>query len=348
MDNKKSMGVHVLGHQDGDQLGDFKWDDLKVFYAVVECGSIRAAAEKLKMSLNAVRHRVISLESSCRDTLLIRSEKGCAPTKKGEKVFEVAKGMLDVYKGLQDDRLNANEEIAGRVSLRTTEGLGSFWIMPKLSSFRQLYPRLIVDLQCEMKTPNLAAYEADLSVQLARPTDEEAIVTKIGYLHLMGFISKEYLEQFGEPSWPIKPPHGFVFQVGPQMANEELEKFLDFEALEDITVATTNSSTSHYFAVANGVGIGILPSYSRAISRKVIPVESGPPPLTREIYLVYNRNVKRTGKIDVVIDWLKEIFSPEIYPWFSEEFIHPDKLEPYLQDDNVVELFKGVDGLMKL
>lgn len=349
MVQKDAQVMQHSEHPKDKPFADLKWDDLRVFYVVVESGSFRSAADSLDMSVNAVRNRVVNLERRFRELLLIRSEKGCFPTEMGKNIYDRAKRMADFAKSLDSSHSGKDEApLSGRVSIRITEGLGSFWVMPNLLSFRKRYPKLIIDLQCEMRPADLATYEADLSVQLTMPEDDDAIVTKLGYMHFLGFVSQEYIEEFGEPEWPLKPPHSFVFQVGPQVANDELGKIFDPKALESMTAATTNSSTAHYFAVANGAGIGILPSYSQAVTRKVVPLNIGPSSLKRPIYLVYNRNVKRTGKIDVVIAWLREIFDREKYPWFAEEFIHPDQLEAYLENDDIVALFKASHGLIRL
>jgi len=348
MPQKSTKPLSKTEHLTGTVLGSQNWEDLRVFYFVVACGSFREAGEALGRGYNAIRDRVAKLEEKYRTPLLIRDRRGTEPTSAGRELFDNIKKMAEAAAILGNDDLGLSEELAGRVSIRVTEGIGSFWLIPKISQFREKHPKIILDIQCEMRTPDLKKFEADIAVQLEMPTDENAIVSTLGYLHLMGFVSKEYIEQYGVPKWPIKPPHGFVFQVGPQMAHDELVSLLDVEALEEITVATTNSSTSHYYAVANGSGIGILPSYSRAISRKVIALDSGPQPYRRPIYLVYNKNMKKTGKIDAVIDWLKDVFDKKKYPWFSEEFIHPREIERYLDKDNVVELKRGVDGLIEL
>jgi len=34
----------------------------------------------------------------------------------------------------------------------------------------------------------------------------------------------------------------------------------------------------------------------------------------------------------VVVEWLKRIFDPKIFPCFKEEFIHPNALVPLMAD----------------
>jgi hypothetical protein len=42
--------------------------------------------------------------------------------------------------------------------------------------------------------------------------------------------------------------------------------------------------------------------------------------------LTFHPGVKKTPRKAMVIDWIKTIFNPKVYPWFSDEFIHPDNL----------------------
>jgi hypothetical protein len=45
--------------------------------------------------------------------------------------------------------------------------------------------------------------------------------------------------------------------------------------------------------------------------------------------------------VRATVDWLREAFDPNRYPWFREEFTPPDRLEGDFVKNNVIQLFEG-------
>src|SRR5580765_6113176 len=76
------------------------WEAVRVSLEVVRKGSFRAAAEHLKISVNALRRRVDELELSLGVTLLTRHVDGVRITAEGEKVFAAANQMEAASFGL--------------------------------------------------------------------------------------------------------------------------------------------------------------------------------------------------------------------------------------------------------
>lgn len=348
MDKKQVQAIQETERLIHGNMEQVKWDDLKAFYMVVVSQSFRTAAKNMSLSLNAIRNRVDSLEGTFGEILLIRHPKGIEPTQKGLRLFEVIKRMVEASKDLNGHLFNTDQEVSGNVSISVSEGLGSFWLMPRIRHLRQAYPKLKVRLHCDMRMPDLTVHEADVSIQLERPEHPDLIIQTLGYLHLMPYVSRGYLEQYGEPKIPLSAPHGFVDQIAPQVRNDLLDNYMDANERSPFTVVQTNTSSSHYYAIANGLGIGILPTYSRAVTRKVIPIDLGFPPLRREIYLAYHPQARRVKKMDVVLDWIRDAFDAKKYPWFREDFIHPTELEESLEQDNVVKLFESFEGMIAL
>jgi hypothetical protein len=45
--------------------------------------------------------------------------------------------------------------------------------------------------------------------------------------------------------------------------------------------------------------------------------------------------------VNRLIEWLKEAFSPKLYPWFGDEFIHPNDLPLSVDGLPLMNLFAG-------
>ena len=75
----------------------------------------------------------------------------------------------------------------------------------------------------------------------------------------------------------------------------------------------TNVSSANYWAVANGAGIGVLPTDACAFGGKIIPLEvelRWP----YDIWLSYHPGSGRIPRVRHMIDWLVEAFNPTKFP----------------------------------
>jgi hypothetical protein len=92
--------------------------------------------------------------------------------------------------------------------------------------------------------------------------------------------------------------------------------------------------------VARGAGLGMLPTYLWAIGAAVEPVEIG---LRTEfdIWMTYHPAARRSVRIATTLKWLKTLFDPKVYPWFRDEFVAPDGLEPSARERAGPNLFEG-------
>jgi DNA-binding transcriptional LysR family regulator len=212
------------------------------------------------------------------------------------------------------------------VRCAVTEGLGTFWILPHLADFNRANPFTIVDLRCSMESSDVLRMESDLAVQLVRPNRPDLKVVRLGRMHIYPFASKRYAETYGLPKTIEEMKrHRLVDQTSPQLDEGAWPRALGLDNVEGIVALRTNASTAHFYAVEKGVGIGGLPTYALALGADVIPVDIGIKHQT-DIWLTYHEDARTVKRIALFIDWVRSLFDPKQYPWFRDEFIHPNEL----------------------
>jgi len=200
------------------------WDLVRIFLEVARIGSFRAAAEQLNMSANFLSKRISLLERAYKTTLMTRHVDGIRLTREGLQVLEAAKRMEEASFGLDCTLNQATPSLSGEVRIAVTEGLGTFWLAPRLVEFQRAYPGLLVDLKCEMREADVMRLEADLAVQLEHPDQPDLKRIKIGRLHIMPFVSPSYVEVYGMPknADDIRHTHRGVLQDPEQTKAEEM------------------------------------------------------------------------------------------------------------------------------
>jgi DNA-binding transcriptional LysR family regulator len=318
------------------------WDAARVFLEVVRCGSFRSAAERLDLSINVVRRRIDDFERQIGATLFTRDVHGTRLTDEGSLVVSAVERMEAASFDLLRAGKSVTHTLSGEVRVAVTEGLGTFWLAPRLVEFQQSFPNILVDLHCAMRSADVSRHEADVAIHLSRPAAPDVKLVRLGRMHLMFFASQKYIDTYGVPRTVDDfAKHRLVMQVADQTAaKESFESFFPGCTQRDLLVMKTNVSSANYWAVAYGAGIGVFPSYACELGGKIIPLDIE---LRRpfDIWLSYHPGSGRIPRVRRMIDWLVEAFNPAKFPWFKDEFVHPSEFKAVYKGESLTHLFGG-------
>src|SRR3982074_892461 len=144
------------------------WDAARVFLEVVRCGSFRSAAERLGQSINLVRRRIDDFERQIGATLFTRDVHGTRLTDEGSLVVSAVERMEAASFDLLRARNSVTQTLSGEVRVAVTEGMGTFWLAPRLVEFQQAFPNILVDLHCATRSADRARHEADGAIHFSR------------------------------------------------------------------------------------------------------------------------------------------------------------------------------------
>jgi DNA-binding transcriptional LysR family regulator len=318
------------------------WDAARIFLEVTRCGSFRSAAERLGLSINAVRRRIDDFERQIGTTLFTRDVHGARLTDEGALVVSAVERMESASFDLLRASDSVTNTLSGEVRVAITEGLGTFWLAPRLVEFQKSFPNIVVDLHCAMRSADVSRHEADVAIHLTRPTVLDVKLVRLGRMHLMCFASEKYLETYGSPKTPDELlKHRLVLQdADDAAAREGIEGLFPGRAPRELVVMKTNVSSAYYWAVANGAGIGAFPTYACALGGKMVPLDIDLR-WSFDIWLSYHPGSGRIPRVRRMIDWLVEAFNPAKFPWFKDECIHPRELTAVYMGEPLTHLFGG-------
>src|SRR4029077_11731284 len=74
---------------------DVSWDDLRIFLAVAEAGSVSGAPRQLKLGQPTISRRLAEMEQGMGSRLFARGVGGAALTSAGERLLAPAKKMAE-------------------------------------------------------------------------------------------------------------------------------------------------------------------------------------------------------------------------------------------------------------
>jgi LysR family glycine cleavage system transcriptional activator len=139
---------------------------LRAFEAAARRLSFRAAAIELGVTPTAISHQIRILENICGRPLFRRRPRPVALTDAGERLFPVIQHGFDSFAAA----IAAASARGGRSALRvtSTNAFAGRWLVPRLPKWRELYPRIALEIIGTDAVLELRAGEADFAIRYAR------------------------------------------------------------------------------------------------------------------------------------------------------------------------------------
>src|ERR1700754_2897461 len=153
---------------------------MSIVLAVVEAGSLSAAARQQKTPLATVSRKVSELEAHLRTKLFNRSSRALVPTDAGRAYIAAAKRILaDVAEA---ERTASGEYTTPRGDLNVSAPvtLGRYYLQPVLIEFLAAFPEVDVELGLQDRPVNLLEEQVDVALRLGTLADSSLIVVRIG------------------------------------------------------------------------------------------------------------------------------------------------------------------------
>lgn len=301
------------------------WDDLRVFYHVVETGSLTGAARVLGLTQPTVSRRIEDLESRLGARLLIRGPSGITPTEAGLAVHDHVRTMersADSIERLIDTQERSD---TGRVGLAVPDGVGAYFVIPKIAEFQRENPGIMLTMDCGLWPDSPLVGHTDIALQYDDDKQTDTVSTPIATVHYVLAASRSYLETYGYPkTWADVANGRFIHHSAQKRQTETWNpKTLALQGLSDPAL-TTNSSAVMVEAILHGAGMGPLPTALFPTSPQLVMLDF-PRLAAPKLSLRYHVDARRSPRVRRVIDWLRGVFDPRTHPWFRAEFIPPSE-----------------------
>jgi len=285
----------------------FAWDDQRAFLAVLDTGSLSAAARTLGLAQPTVRHRIEALERAIGQPLFIRGVNGLAPTPQAVGLAGHVRRMAHASEAFRREAEGAASEVAGPVRLSVSDFVGIEVVPPMLAALRERHPRLTVELVLTNANTDLPAQEADVAVRMARPSQSSLVARHVGSIPLGFFASPGYRDRNGIPETVADLTRHAL--VGPDRmpAYVAIMDTLSREAGGPLPIALrSDSHPAQLAAVRAGLGIGVVqvPVGERDLVR-VLPDRVV---FDLDTWIVAHEDVRRSARIDALFNHLVETF----------------------------------------
>jgi DNA-binding transcriptional LysR family regulator len=194
-------------------------DELTIFVAIVEAGSLVSAARRLRRSPPAVTRALGSLEDRIGLRLVDRTTRRLAPTEAGTGLAERARALLADY----EEMLAGTSQAPIRGVLRITAPVqfGRRHVAPIVSAFLNAYPDIRVELSLNDRNLDLIEEGLDLAVRIGPLADSSLVARQVGSVRRVVVASPAYLARRGVPRTPADlATHDTIFGMARSSARE--------------------------------------------------------------------------------------------------------------------------------
>jgi DNA-binding transcriptional LysR family regulator len=239
-------------------------DELSVFVAILDAGSLAGAARRLRRSPPSVTRALGSLEARLGAHLIERTTRRLTPTERGKAFGADARQALAAYAAA----LRQGTEAAPRGLLRVTAPLifGRRHVTPVIASFLDAYPAMQAELTLADYYLDLLEEGLDLAVRIGPPAQALPPPHRIGAVRRVIVASPAYVAAHGEPRVPGDlARHAVVHVVGRPVPSEWRFRAGRRERVVRLTPRlTVNEIEAALVAVRAGHGITRVLSYQVA------------------------------------------------------------------------------------
>jgi DNA-binding transcriptional LysR family regulator len=161
-------------------------------------GSLNAAAKTAPMNQSTKSRRIVNLEGQLGVTLLNRTACGITLTPTVEAIIELVNEIAGKVRNIE---ARASEEmgLTGLIRLWVSEGVGGYWLPPRMKEIHRRFPGKTVDVQCSLQPPALGTSDVDVALSWHRPEHPDSVILSEGTMILKPCASLDYLVTHGTP-----------------------------------------------------------------------------------------------------------------------------------------------------
>jgi LysR family transcriptional regulator AphB len=175
-------------------------DDLALFVAIVEAGSLNAAALKESLPPATVTRRLQQLEHALGYRLLHRSARRMQPTAEGWQYYEQCRPLVHALRQATQ-RLDASlGAIAGHIRVLAPVNFATTVLAPAWSGFLKQYPEVALELDLSNAVQDLVGSGADLAIRIGGLNDSSLTQRLLGRVRTVLVASPGYVTRMGAPS----------------------------------------------------------------------------------------------------------------------------------------------------
>ena len=279
------------------------WDDLKIFLAVAQQGSARAAAHKLGIHHSTIARRIEGFESDQNTRLFDRLPSGYALTVAGEELLQAVTRIEDEVSSIERHILGQDVRLSGNIRVTMPDALAVHLLMSDLGRFMDSYPEVNLQVSISYDLFSLSKREADVAIRVTDNPPEHLVGRKMVCYHCAAYASPSYLASHNLPE-DVTGVHWIGWDSPTPFPNWVRNSQFPTVPLR----GRINNAAAQLAAAKAGLGLALLPCFMGDPEpglRRVPPGSSEP---CHDIWILTHKDLVSTVRIQTFMDCMADAF----------------------------------------
>jgi DNA-binding transcriptional LysR family regulator len=287
---------------------------LQVFHTVARLLSFTKAAESLHMTQPAVTFQVRQLEEYFNTRLFDRTHNRISLTDAGERVYEYADQIFDLYAKMDNAVRDMTGEISGILIIGASTTIAEYMLPSLLGDFKKKYPDVNVHLKVSNSDGIVSMVEnndIDLGVVEAPVMNKNLVVENCRNDRLVAIVPPQHALA-GRQNVRLGDllDHAFIAREEGSGTREVIEEYLAGAGIKaaDLTIAMElGSPEAVKGAVEAGMGVSIVSEVTihKELQLGTLVALALDPPLERPFSFVHQKQKFRQRAMDELLDFAR-------------------------------------------
>jgi LysR family glycine cleavage system transcriptional activator len=277
---------------------------LRTFCIAAECGSFRAAAERLFVTASAVSHQIRSLEEEFGTKLFEKAGRSLRLTAAGESLYEDVSPLIS--------RLDATTSRHRRAQPRSTLNISvqpffaSELFVPRLPDFTRRHPDIEIKVDTSDESAAKHPASSDVSIRVFRSTPRDFASDRLFALRLIPAASAEFRDRVKIRNDCIASDFPVIIHDSRPRAWSDWQQRSGIRLPRHTATVRLDSMIAVARAAERGLGAALVPSqladswFESGALVRLFPSE-----LTTDdaFYFVYRRADEKNANVALLREW---------------------------------------------
>jgi LysR family transcriptional regulator for bpeEF and oprC len=290
-----------------------KLRSMEVFMAVVDRGSLSAAAAALSLSPAMVSTHLSRLEGTLGVRLLNRTTRRINLTDEGCLYYSHCQHVHEEIINMESMLIGPRLQPRGRLRVDIPSTITQYLVIPLLHEFRRRYPDIQLDFSDSEHISDTVEGQHDVVIRLGPLGDSEMIARPLGYTPLLTVASPDYLQTHGAPKTPEDlHQHNCISYMDKRIGRMRPWLFAQDGQCQDLQLQSAISITQGNVQVEAALnGLGIIQGmgfylYDYIKKGELCPVLREWSTSAPAMEMLYPRGRRESRKVHAFVDFLLE------------------------------------------
>jgi DNA-binding transcriptional LysR family regulator len=276
------------------------WDDIRYFLAVARGGSVRAAAERLRVNHSTVLRRIAQLEQRLGTHMFDKLPSGYRLTDAGEEVLQFADQMEASSNQLETRVFGRDQSVRGLLRVTLAPPLATHLLMPDFADFARLHPEIEMEILSYGEPVNLTNRQADVAIRVVY---ERSILP----LNLHGLKGPElfggvYMSRDLLAAWRTGASDPIRWIVNNPDGVSDWARKGEIPAAE-VPFRTTDAE-AQIVAVRQGLGMATLPCFVGDADQTMVRAPNTPLRMFGTLWLLTQGETRKTKRVRLFTEYI--------------------------------------------